>query len=194
MPADQSSASLAEERWQAHGGKVNEAVADLHKALLRDTHDPCSPGFGRQTTWSGVEPGALVGGLEGLGMRQLKEPGAFRRQHLHKQAEEMGIPEDERPAHWNTRLLESVRPHFQVVMYEGPLGIRLDEDGNALPAEAGQSGLPQTILAIWKSFVGSGITFLPGAFFARRVALLLCGVGSDRILQSILHQVAVGLP
>lgn len=45
------------------------------------------------------------------------------------------------------------------------LGIRLTEDGEELPPyQEGECGIPQTVLAMSKSFVGSGITFLPGAF------------------------------
>jgi len=83
---------------------------------------------------------------------------------LHQQADQQGIPDAERPAEWSVPLVNRVRPRWKVLLYESAMGIRLSEDGEALPPEAGECGVPQTVLAIWKGFVGSGITFLPGAF------------------------------
>merc|ERR1712166_296593 len=48
--------------------------------------------------------------------------------------------------------------------YDAVLGIRLNSQGEEIAREAGECGVAQTVLALAKSFVGSGITFLPGAF------------------------------
>eukprot|EP00927_Polykrikos_kofoidii_P079966 TRINITY_DN7681_c0_g1_i1.p1 TRINITY_DN7681_c0_g1~~TRINITY_DN7681_c0_g1_i1.p1 ORF type:complete len:501 (-),score=73.49 TRINITY_DN7681_c0_g1_i1:58-1560(-) len=138
----------------ALGGQTNEAVTDLHKALLREhSLDP--------HRFQSAPPTRLPEAEEA---RSLKTPGGFRRAHLHKVADEKGIPEENRPTEWNVSLLEKVRPHWHVQLYNSAFGIRIGEDGELLPAEEGQWGVPQTVMAIWKSFVGSGITFLPGAF------------------------------
>mmetsp|Transcript_118932 Transcript_118932/g.237031 ORF Transcript_118932/g.237031 Transcript_118932/m.237031 type:complete len:488 (+) Transcript_118932:68-1531(+) len=133
------------------GGGTHEAVADLHKALLSEQHLPSSR--------SHPELGAR-GGEGGF----LKAPGGFRRYFLHRKASEEGKALEQRPVAWSTPFLESVRPLIRVGYFESVLGIRLSEDGETLPPLPGESGIPQTILALSKSFVGSGITFLPGAF------------------------------
>jgi len=97
-------------------------------------------------------------------VRHLKTPGGFRRNFLHTQASLEGVPMEARPKAWRTSLMTSVKPLIRIGYFDAVLGIRLDEDGEELPALAGESGMVQTILALAKSFVGSGITFLPGAF------------------------------
>lgn len=61
-------------------------------------------------------------------------------------------------------VMETLHPLVRISYFESLLGIRLTDDGEPMQPLVGESGIPQTILAIAKSFVGSGITFLPGAF------------------------------
>lgn len=71
----------------------------------------------------------------------------------------------ERPQAWRTSFIQSVQPLVRVGYFESVLGVRVGEDGEELQAQtSGECGIPQTILALSKSFVGSGVTFLPGAF------------------------------
>mmetsp|Transcript_41047 Transcript_41047/g.106147 ORF Transcript_41047/g.106147 Transcript_41047/m.106147 type:complete len:514 (-) Transcript_41047:283-1824(-) len=137
---------------------VDENVADLHRALLKEHTksmgelDPMRMERIRSEPAVEREPSADA--------RALKAPGGFRRGFLHRLAESQGIPLDERPAVWNQSLVESLQP---MVRAGSMLGFYLDDEGHEIALPEGQSGIPATLLAIAKSFVGSGITFLPGA-------------------------------
>lgn len=139
-----------------HGGQTHEAVADLHKALL--SAELRLDGFSRATTEPifNSSPAAAA----------LKAPGAFRRNYLHTQADAEGRPMVARPEQWRRPLVEMIKtiPDMRVGNYVAIFGGLIDDDGQELPLPPGESGTVQTILALTKSFVGSGITFLPGAF------------------------------
>eukprot|EP00930_Biecheleria_cincta_P083233 TRINITY_DN72841_c0_g1_i1.p1 TRINITY_DN72841_c0_g1~~TRINITY_DN72841_c0_g1_i1.p1 ORF type:complete len:499 (+),score=60.36 TRINITY_DN72841_c0_g1_i1:62-1558(+) len=141
----------------AEGGATHESVVDLHKALLAEQNKQQVSQLKRSKSH---EP---VGG-DTSDARAWKAPGGFRREFLHAQAEASGVPMELRPKIWQESLMRSVRPLIRVGYFDSVLGIRLDEDGQNLPLLQGESGTLQTILAVAKSFVGSGVTFLPGAF------------------------------
>jgi len=97
---------------------------------------------------------------------RLKTPGGFRRHYLHGQAEAAGVPMEDRPATWQRSFMEGLRS-AAITLHEAPLGMRLDAaTGAEVAPPKGTAGTLQTALAVMKSFVGSGITFLPAAFSA----------------------------
>lgn len=135
----------------------NEMVADVHKALAR------SPGGTNYSTMARSMSDSRTM-ARGDDARRLKAPGGFRRHYLNEQAEAAGVPERERPQTWRRSFMQTLRS-ASVLHHEALLGIRLDAaTGAEVSPPRGTAGLPQTALAVLKSFVGSGITFLPGAF------------------------------
>mmetsp|Transcript_95992 Transcript_95992/g.291589 ORF Transcript_95992/g.291589 Transcript_95992/m.291589 type:complete len:500 (+) Transcript_95992:88-1587(+) len=154
----------------------NEAVADLHKALAREAprgEPGYGPGYGSLSR--SMSEGDVV--ARGDEAARLKTPGGFRRHYLNERAEAAGVPLEERPGTWQRSLMESVRS-ASVSHRESLLGIRLHPvTGAEVTPERGQATEAQTVLTILKSFVGSGITFMPGAFakggWLFSVALLL---------------------
>jgi len=97
----------------------------------------------------------------------LTTPGGFRRDYLHRLADERGIPEDQRPSEWNEALLDSIQPRIIVGHFDAVLGIRFNPDTGkqVLGVEGkGEASVSTVTIAVVKSFVGAGVTFLPGAF------------------------------
>ena len=84
-------------------------------------------------------------------MQHLKALGGFRRAFLNARADEAGIPMEARPAAWRQPLLRV--NHFERVLGH-----------NGTSPDDGTAGTRATVLAIVKSFVGSGILFMPGGF------------------------------
>jgi len=143
---------------------VDETIADFHRALVREHTAPSVPADENQP-WRkyNSEPDLPREAKEDV--KSLKTPGGFRRDYLHTLAESKGIPFEDRPAHWNKSLVDSVRPLIRVGYFERVLGIYIGEDGEESSGEpAGNMSVMSMTLATAKSFVGSGITFLPGAF------------------------------
>lgn len=136
----------------------NEAVADVHKALA--SGGPSSGGYNTMVRFQS-DSQTLARGDEAA---RLKTPGGFRRHYLHGEAEAAGVPMAQRPATWRRSFVEGLRS-AAITLHEAPLGMRLDGDtGAEVSAPKGTAGVTQTALAVMKSFVGSGITFLPAAF------------------------------
>ena len=75
-------------------GRTNEAVADLHKALLAEANEEPLLGRSGNSAPTQGNPSAVAG--------HLKSPGGFRRDFLHSRAEADGVPMDERPQAWRT--------------------------------------------------------------------------------------------
>lgn len=140
---------------------ANEAVADLQKALLKDM------GGGPRLTSAQTEPSMPISVTDRQQREQIREPGGFRRFFLNRKASVEGIPFEQRPVAWKVSTLRSLRPLVRVGYFNNVFGIRIDEDtGEVHPGAppAGESGVCTAALAIFKGFVGSGITFMPGAF------------------------------
>lgn len=146
-----------------HGSRVkpaNEAVADLQKCLLSTMRE--------NETGTGVRAAvtlpAMGAGKQGSGLRA---PGGFRRHFLHQVAEENGIPLEARPKAWNRPMMETLGPLIRVGYFDSIMGMRFDSETGAELHDApapGHSGLGMTMLALVKSFVGPGLTFIPQAF------------------------------
>lgn len=132
---------------------ANEAVADLQKALIEEHED-----VPLLEKWRSDPTG--VGSTDQV----LKTPGGFRREFLSRKADSAGIPVNQRPASWNRSLLQSLRPLVRVGYFESVLGIRMNNEGQELPLPKGDMKVFQIVLTLLKSFIGAGITFLPGAF------------------------------
>lgn len=138
------------------GGTTHEAVTDLHKALLAD----------KEKGVPKSKSGPLLSGPDKSGplLTEIAQPGGFRREFLNRKADQDGVPVEQRPLHWQTSFMTSVRPLIRVGYFESILGIRLNEEGEQVPMVQGECGLVHSILTLVKSFVGTGILFLPGAF------------------------------
>lgn len=138
----------------------NEAVADLHKALLKEH------GFGfRAVPKASTEPSLRkeLTDLASEAAAELKTPGGFRRSFLHRQAEASGVPMELRPTHWNKPLMTKLRPLVRVGYFESILGIS-EEGIMADELQVGEAGITSTIFAIIKGFIGTGITVMSAAF------------------------------
>uniref|UniRef100_A0A7S4BHV5 Amino acid transporter transmembrane domain-containing protein n=1 Tax=Chrysotila carterae TaxID=13221 RepID=A0A7S4BHV5_CHRCT len=133
-------------------GTRNEAVVDLHKALLTES-----------AAIAGSQSVPVMSGTA----RALKTPGGFRRAYLHAQADAKGIAEDARPAAWSESLLSTVRPLARVGYFEHALGLSIGTE----TASRGDVGVVATVIGILKSFLGSGLLFLPGAYASAGWAL-----------------------
>lgn len=138
---------------------ANEAVADLQRALLH-TLATNETGLRASTSLPAMGTSSQQG-------PSLKSPGGFRRHFLHQRAEKSGIPLEARPKAWSTSMLQSLGPLIRAGYFDSVLGIRFDPETGAelhgAPAP-GQSGLAMTACAVVKSFVGTGLTFVPAAF------------------------------
>jgi len=135
---------------------ANEAVADLHKAIKKESAR--AGGYGS----TGRSRSLHIPETSSGEARQLKTPGGFRRHFMNEQADMCGVPEEHRPLLWKRSLMRSLGPLAPATK---ALAFPIDpKTGMELPADEGCSGLTPTALAIVKSFVGSGITFMPGAF------------------------------
>lgn len=136
----------------------NEAVHDVHKALASGA-EASSGNYNTMARFQS-DSQTLARNDEA---KQLKAPGGFRRHYLHGQADAAGVPRENRPPSWKSAFLENVRS-AGVKVHEAPLGMRLDRSGRYVAPAKGTAEIPQTVMAVLKSFVGSGITFLPAAF------------------------------
>lgn len=146
------------EKFAPDSPVANEAVADLHKAIKRESERASGYGSerGRSRSFHGPERGSEDA-------PHLKTPGGFRRHFMNEQADMRGLPETQRPLQWKTSMIRSLGPLAHAT--NPPMGILVDpKTGMELPADEGAAGMTPTALAIVKSFVGSGITFMPGAF------------------------------
>mmetsp|Transcript_91500 Transcript_91500/g.262004 ORF Transcript_91500/g.262004 Transcript_91500/m.262004 type:complete len:554 (+) Transcript_91500:221-1882(+) len=96
---------------------------------------------------------------------RLLAPQGFRRHFLNSQADEAGIPTEQRPEAWQQPFLDRVRPLVMSGYYDSLLGISLDPDTGADRVLAqGSASNTQVCITLVKMFVGSGVTFLPGGF------------------------------
>lgn len=78
-------------------------VADLEKSLLKKSVP--EDGMERASSWCDAE--ARIRNTEVLQeQKKMRDPGGFRRQHLHTQATKQGIAVEDRPKVWNTELKE----------------------------------------------------------------------------------------
>mmetsp|Transcript_99091 Transcript_99091/g.212282 ORF Transcript_99091/g.212282 Transcript_99091/m.212282 type:complete len:544 (+) Transcript_99091:180-1811(+) len=149
----------------------NEAVADVHKALLKES-DKMKQSYEyssmSKTTRCQSAPRSL--GHEDCETAEIREygaslrtPGGFRRQYLHAQADSSGVPREDRPTVWSRSFMSSLN---RKVLCDAPLGMRLDPlTGKEMEcSEEGTAENMETAVAIFKSFIGSGITFMPWAF------------------------------
>jgi len=140
----------------------NEACADVHKALHEQRRINMQA-YGAMARSNSVPAHSDPDKSQ---IASLRAPNGFRRNFLNKQADEAGIPFEDRPQVWQRSFMDSIKPLFRVGYFDSILGISLDPDTGARvdPTEGTSSSLTQTALALLKSFIGSGITFLPGAF------------------------------
>lgn len=139
---------------------ANEAVADLRKAIKRESERAGGYGAAAGRSRSSSFHVSETGNGEA---KHLKTPGGFRRHFMNEQADMRGLPEEQRPLQWKRSFMRSLGPLAHAT--KPPMAILIDpKTGMELPADEGVSGLTPTALAIVKSFVGSGITFMPGAF------------------------------
>jgi len=133
---------------------MNPDVRDLHKALLSEHQDARSK-LGGDSAYAKTAP--VLGESANIEASTLKQPGGFRRHHLNREADERGVPYAQRPTSWQQSLVKSVRPLIRVGYFNRVLGVGTRVD------ERGECGQMQTAAAILKSFVGSGVLFMPGA-------------------------------
>eukprot|EP00747_Dinoflagellata_sp_TGD_P164609 gnl/TRDRNA2_/TRDRNA2_184774_c0_seq1.p1 gnl/TRDRNA2_/TRDRNA2_184774_c0~~gnl/TRDRNA2_/TRDRNA2_184774_c0_seq1.p1 ORF type:complete len:510 (-),score=101.52 gnl/TRDRNA2_/TRDRNA2_184774_c0_seq1:86-1615(-) len=155
--------------------RVNEAASEVHKALMKEISS--NPDSGRSSseatnydTFSGTQQrkpstARFDRDKPKEEISKLKEPGGFRRHYLNTQADEAGIPEEQRPAAWKSSFMQNIRPLVHMGYFDSILGTRLDpETGAEMAHEEGSIGTTATVLALLKCYIGSGITFTPGAF------------------------------
>lgn len=94
---------------------------------------------------------------------KLKMPGGFRRDWLHRRADEAGIPEENRPEHWESvDMLEPLIVSSRLI--SNISGQAFDDDGQEVAMPEGTISTRTAGITIAKSFMGSGVCFLPGAF------------------------------
>lgn len=117
----------------------------------------------------------------------LRAPNGFRRHFLNQQAAAAGIPEEKRPGVWRKTFMDTVRPLLRVGYFDNVLSIHRGTNPDEMETVAsgeGKSGVWQTSFALLKSFIGSGVTFLPFAFsmggwlFSTAVLLLIAVVSA----------------
>eukprot|EP00747_Dinoflagellata_sp_TGD_P207942 gnl/TRDRNA2_/TRDRNA2_81475_c0_seq1.p1 gnl/TRDRNA2_/TRDRNA2_81475_c0~~gnl/TRDRNA2_/TRDRNA2_81475_c0_seq1.p1 ORF type:complete len:500 (+),score=98.76 gnl/TRDRNA2_/TRDRNA2_81475_c0_seq1:120-1619(+) len=151
-------------------------TADLKKALIKEIDPLKDPVYGAMRSKASSARSSDSEGSET--MKKLRAPGGLRRDYLNSAAEEAGVPEEKRPKAWKRTFLESVRPLIATGYYDNKLGISLDPDTGAeidVADGEGEADSVATVLAIFKSFVGTGITFLPGAYAYG--GFLFCSLG-----------------
>eukprot|EP00927_Polykrikos_kofoidii_P008826 TRINITY_DN13689_c0_g1_i1.p1 TRINITY_DN13689_c0_g1~~TRINITY_DN13689_c0_g1_i1.p1 ORF type:complete len:522 (+),score=57.87 TRINITY_DN13689_c0_g1_i1:67-1566(+) len=140
----------------AESRRPDESVADLHRHLLIGK-DPSDPGEPQRAATLPRDFG--LGDQEGKSARFLKTPGGFRRQHVIDEAVAQGRTP---PENAKQKLTDMMWPLVSTGYFERKTGF--GEDGAVLTPVAGDSGLVQTALALWKGFVGPAITYMPAAF------------------------------
>jgi solute carrier family 36 (proton-coupled amino acid transporter) len=173
----------------------NEAIADVHKALIQEARaqEGC---YGSQQESKSVVS-ELEEHLDSAGktilseikerclsdssgikrptseppqkrldeVADLKTPQGFRRYFLKDKANGSGLDADDYPETWRTSFMESIRPIIRSGYYDTLLGISTDKDtGEIRLPTIGQASIAWTTIALLKSFVGSGVMFLPSAF------------------------------
>jgi proton-coupled amino acid transporter len=94
---------------------------------------------------------------EGLRASDLSAPGELRRHYLHSRAEELGIPEEERPQSWNTPFLASIG-RLSFIEY-------LEVGNKPIHEYSKRNGVVMTYFTLLKSMIGTGILFIPRGFY-----------------------------
>ena len=94
---------------------------------------------------------------EGLCASDLSAPGELRRHYLHSRAEELGIPEEERPKSWNTPFLASIG-RLSFIEY-------LEVGNRPEHVYSKKNGVVRTYFTLLKSMIGTGILFIPRGFY-----------------------------
>eukprot|EP00747_Dinoflagellata_sp_TGD_P149769 gnl/TRDRNA2_/TRDRNA2_177053_c3_seq1.p2 gnl/TRDRNA2_/TRDRNA2_177053_c3~~gnl/TRDRNA2_/TRDRNA2_177053_c3_seq1.p2 ORF type:complete len:499 (+),score=89.90 gnl/TRDRNA2_/TRDRNA2_177053_c3_seq1:86-1582(+) len=144
--------------------RFHEAEAHLHQAFARQTSGQAQAAEGSAPQWHS-ERGGLSDVARVEEISKLKEPGGFRRHYLNAQAEEAGIPQSQRPAAWRSSLMDRLRPLARSGYFDSILGIRLDPNtGEEIEQAAGTTSDLGTYVALLKCYIGTCITFIPGAF------------------------------
>merc|ERR1719193_461634 len=99
-------------------------------------------------------------------MADLKQPGGFRRNYLHVQADAQMIPEGDRPGIWSARMIDSI-DLYQISNLQCFEEYGGKEHSSLLLPEAPQRHVTtsgKVFVAIIKSNVGPGVLYLPLAF------------------------------
>lgn len=145
-------------------------TADLEKCLLTKASQK-DAGTSKRRSRSWCDATARINGSEELQeQRRMREPGGFRRQHLHTQAEAKGIAIEDRPMAWEESLMEQkliwtyLGRAFLHQMQVGHFITKIDSDGPSSdgPGDLGEELLPRSHSEDRLSDLGAAIAILKG--------------------------------
>mmetsp|Transcript_34295 Transcript_34295/g.82880 ORF Transcript_34295/g.82880 Transcript_34295/m.82880 type:complete len:500 (+) Transcript_34295:62-1561(+) len=142
------------------GPRPDCTVADLHRHLLSEVATDKFPISRLKSDPSGRSSTTNPGGGA-----KLKQPGGFRRAFLRDEAEKRGVGLADMPISWLRDLKVDLRRLSRLGYFHNVFGMTFNEDsGQCQELQAGGTlGTVSTVLLLLKSFVGTGILFLPGA-------------------------------